>query len=219
MFERYASIGICTLQYHKSFFFKNWSRLTGSTTEASFLSSWRYFSWISDVPYWFKLQINFSTLKRRRKMHQTKSVRFLEIIKNYFVNWELIIPLFTWVNSYDILLSVFVRRLVLTFYIFNFFMKTTKPIVNFWCEASLSWKKSKFGNLWLYHSRGATGGTNMQTNKTFQKSSLLPHIWEKTVCMVMMSMKPFTKTVKIMVPGSGNKALGRAQYINIVKLY
>lgn len=95
---------------------------------------------IGIIPYWFKLQINFSTLKRRRKMHQTKSLRFLELIKNYFVNWELIFPLFPWVNSYDILLSVFVGRLALTFYIINFFTKTTKPIVYFWCEASLNFE-------------------------------------------------------------------------------
>lgn len=49
--------------------------------------------------------------------------------------------------------------------------------------------------------------------QNFQKSVLLPYICEeKNECMDMMSMKLFTKSVKLMAPGSGVQALGWGQY-------
>lgn len=49
--------------------------------------------------------------------------------------------------------------------------------------------------------------------QNFQKSVLLPYICEeKNECMDMMSMKLFTKPVKLMAPGSGVQALGWGQY-------
>ena len=49
---------------------------------------------------------------------------------------------------------------------------------------------------------------------------LYSHIYLlKTKCMIMMSMRPSTKIVKFMTPGSGVQALGWGQYGHIVKMY
>lgn len=37
---------------------------------------------------------------------------------------------------------------------------------------------------------------------------LFPHIFEKNKCMVMVTMKPFTKIEKFITPGTGTQALG-----------
>lgn len=51
------------------------------------------------------------------------------------------------------------------------------------------------------------------------RSCLLPHMWAKIKCMVMMAMKPYNKIVKFMTPGSGVQAVGLGQYGPIVKMY
>ena len=49
---------------------------------------------------------------------------------------------------------------------------------------------------------------------------LYSHIYLlKTKCMIIMSMKPSTKIVKFMTPGSGVQALGWGQYGHIVKCF
>lgn len=52
-----------------------------------------------------------------------------------------------------------------------------------------------------------------------KSTSLLPHMWEKTSSLVMMSMKPSSKLVKSMVLGSGVQVLRLALYCHMVKLY
>lgn len=53
---------------------------------------------------------------------------------------------------------------------------------------------------------GAIGAIKNLKNKKF--SSLLPYMWGKTKCIVMMSMKPSTEIVKFIAPESGVRALG-----------
>jgi hypothetical protein len=58
-------------------------------------------------------------------------------------------------------------------------------------------------------------GPNMEkkTHKIFKNLLLYSYICgRKTKCMVMMSMKPSTKIVKFVAPGSGVQALGQGQY-------
>lgn len=54
-----------------------------------------------------------------------------------------------------------------------------------------------------------------------RKSQIFKHLFsshtreEKSECMVMVSMKPYTKIVKFIAPGSGVQALGLTQYGHI----
>ena len=70
-------------------------------------------------------------------------------------------------------------------------------------------------------SRGTTSGAKYAKKDPIFKNLLFySHICdEKTGCIVMMSMKPSTKIVTFMAPGSGVLALGWGQYGHIVKMY
>lgn len=70
--------------------------------------------------------------------------------------------------------------------------------------------------------RETTGGTNYATKKPkFFKIffSTPTHIRKKNYCMVIMSIKAYTKIVKFMAPWSKVQALWKGQYGYIVKMY
>ena len=112
-------------------------------------------------------------------------------------------------------LSVVVRR-PLTIYIFNFFLKTTWPIVTIFGLKHIQDKRNINCEIYDLSSPGASwAGPNMEkkNHKIFKNLLLYSYICgRKTKCMVMMSMKPSTKIVKFVAPGSGVQALGQGQY-------
>lgn len=59
---------------------------------------------------------------------------------------------------------------------------------------------------------------NMKKGQIFKNFLVYSHTCEKKTPKCMMSMKPFTKFVEFMAPGSGVQAIGWGQYGH-VKMY
>ena len=70
------------------------------------------------------------------------------------------------------------------------------------------------------HGPSTPGATGREKYTTKPKNLLSSQTCEeKTGCKVMISMKPSTKIVKFMAPGSGVQVLGWGQYGHIIKMY
>lgn len=118
---------------------------------------------------------------------------------------------------------VFVRRrascgvrFALTILNFNF-PKMTRPFLTIFCVKHLSGKRnlSKLLRLWLYHSQGATDRAKCGKGQIFKKFLSYSHTyWAKTECMVMMPMKPSTKTMKFIGPESEVQPVKWGQFSN-----